>query len=457
MERIGLAVTRRLFRRAACASVLIVIVGFPQFPPFQPHKVSAAAARGGSSSRSVGPLDQYSSVVSPVYSAWWTGHTNVTQQWGCVLSALEDPTIPSNYSCNDPLPPGFSRWYWHHGIDLADNSTFANGVGCDANGTGTSLYAGRAGTASKITTAQFQINPDPLNPPSTRTYINVVHEQRVLNDPFTGSPIAQGAQVSVGEPVVMTGNIPVPGFPSTGCHLHFEVDIGNTYLGWYGSGYDVDPTPYIGAGVSSTPCVSGTASATPPTPSSAGTPVTITGSASGCPSRQYEFWYLGQGSSTWQFVRGYSTVATYNWNSTGALAGSHIFSVWIRDGMSAGTTCNPGMGCYDTYGNTTYTITVATCTGPRASAAPASQQVVGNTVTITASASCPNPRYEFWLRPYSGSWTIVQQYSSSNTFYWQTISFNPGTYYYSVWARDSSSTADYDSYVPGTAYVLIPY
>jgi cell wall-associated protease len=112
------------------------------------------------------------------------------------------------------------------------------------------------------------------------------------------------------------------------------------------------------------------------------------------------------------------------------------------------------MGCYDTYGNTTYTITVTPCTSVSASTQPGSPQAVGTPITITASAAgCPNPRFEFWILPPGGSWTIMQAYSSTSTFSWNTTP-PAGTYYYSVWGRDASSSASYDAYFPGTAYTL---
>jgi hypothetical protein len=199
--------------------------------------------------------------------------------------------------------------------------------------------------------------------------------------------------------------------------------------------------------LTATPCASVTASAAPASPQAAGTPVTITASASGCPSPRYEFWMLGQGATTWQLVQGYSASASYNWNSTGSLAGTTLFSVWIRDASST--------AAYDAYGNTPYTITTGTCASVTASAAPASPQAHGTTVTITASASgCANPRYELWILAPGGNWTIAQVYSSNGTLTWATTGLPAGTYRYSVWARDASSAAGYDAYVPGTGYTL---
>ena len=82
---------------------------------------------------------------------------------------------------------------------------------------------------------------------------------------------------------------------------------------------------------------------------------------------------------------------------------------------------------------------------------------------ITGSASgCSNPQYQFWiLAPGSSTWTIAQAYSTSTTFSWNTSGKPTGTYRYSVWVRDASSSGRScnslgcnDAFVPGTAYAL---
>jgi len=196
------------------------------------------------------------------------------------------------------------------------------------------------------------------------------------------------------------------------------------------------------------PCTSVTAAAAPASPQPAGTAVTITGSASGCLNPRYEFWIQAPGSSAWQVAQAYSASATFSWNTT-LPAGVYEYSVWARD---AGSTSS-----YDAFATgTAYTLTVApTCTSVAASAAPASPQAVGTAVTVTGTASgCPNPRYEFWMLAPGGSWHVVQPYSSSATFNWNTGGLPAGSYVYSVWVRDAGSTAGYDAFAPGTAYTL---
>src|SRR5216683_3622962 len=78
-------------------------------------------------------------------------------------------------------------------------------------------------------------------------------------------------------------------------------------------------------------------SAAPTSPAAAGTAVTWTPAASGCPNPQYQFWILAPGSGAWTVAQAYSTSAAFNWNTTAKAIGAYAFSVWVRDTSSAGT------------------------------------------------------------------------------------------------------------------------
>jgi hypothetical protein len=212
----------------------------------------------------------------------------------------------------------------------------------------------------------------------------------------------------------------------------------------------------------SSPCTSVTDSAAPPSPHAVGSTVTFTASASGCPHPLYQFWILAPGSHSWQIVQPYSSSASFSWNTSGLATGSYLYTVWARDASSTGITCS-SLGCDDAFfPGTAYTLN-SPCTSVTDSPAPPSPHARGTTVTFTASASgCPHPLYEFWiLAPGSHTWQIVQAYSSSATFTWNTSGLPAGTYLYTVWARDTSSTGTgcsylgcNDAYFPGTAYTL---
>ena len=197
------------------------------------------------------------------------------------------------------------------------------------------------------------------------------------------------------------------------------------------------------AGVS--PCSMVTAAATPASPQTVGTQVQITGSAAGCPNPRYEFWLLPPGGS-WSIVQPYSTNAAFTWNTNNRPAGTYRFSVWARDASSLGTSGTPPY-TYDAVNLMAYPLGVPSCSSVSTTATPATSADVGTTVAITAAAAgCPRPLYQFWLRAPSGAWSIVRSYSSSATFNWNTNGKAPGTYMLSVWARDTASTAAYDSF-----------
>jgi hypothetical protein len=200
-------------------------------------------------------------------------------------------------------------------------------------------------------------------------------------------------------------------------------------------------------------CTAMSESEVPPATSASATTVTITGSATGCPNPLYEFWMKPPGG-TWTLVRSYSSSPTFDWNTTGRRAGAYDFSVWARDANGPGTT-GTAPNRYDVFSAFVYTLTTSPCTAVGASSAPDGTASAGTPVIITGSASgCPNALYEFWLLAPGGHWTLVQTYSSSSTFNWNTTGRAPGSYLISVWARDTSSQGThgtppntYDSFI----------
>lgn len=192
--------------------------------------------------------------------------------------------------------------------------------------------------------------------------------------------------------------------------------------------------------ITGTACTGVTASTSPSGTAAAGTPVTLTATASGCPYAYFEFWILPPGG-TWRVARGYLLNGTYNWDTTGLAQGTYRFSVWAQDGTAPSS--------YQAFSAFDYTLTAASpCTAMSATANPANTAAIGTAVTVSGSVAntCPNPRYQFWLLPPSGGWTIVQAYSPNAIFTWNTSGLAPGTYRFSVWARDGGSTASYDTF-----------
>ncbi len=223
---------------------------------------------------------------------------------------------------------------------------------------------------------------------------------------------------------------------------------GTYYLGVHaraaGSSLAYESVASIPYSLTPTTCTGVTESAAPPSPAAAGTQVTITAVAAGCPNPLYEFWMLAQGSKSWQLIRGYSGSPTYSWNSTGALAGTEQFGVWVRDASSP--------AAYDIYTSIPYAVTTPSCASVTLSAAPPSPSAHGTGVQVTftavpAGCTNPNPQYEFWmLAQRSSTWQLVRGYSTSATFIWNTNGAPTSTEIFGVWIRDAGSSAPYDNY-----------
>jgi hypothetical protein len=149
-------------------------------------------------------------------------------------------------------------------------------------------------------------------------------------------------------------------------------------------------------------------------------------------------------------VQDYSASNTWTWNTSGLAVGTYTLDVYARDASSTAG--------YDAHisPNPTYVLQGAVCASVSESASPASPQSPGTTVKFTAIATgCPNPNYKFWLQAPGGGWTVAQDYSSSNTWTWNTSGLASGTYTLDVYARDASSSAAYDTHVsPNPSYVL---
>ncbi len=199
------------------------------------------------------------------------------------------------------------------------------------------------------------------------------------------------------------------------------------------------------------PCGSPTLAAAPLAQTLAGTPVTLTASGAGCANPRYEFWMRPAASTTWTLVQAYGTANTFTWNTSGS-SGAVYFGVWVKDATSTTAT-------FDTNAALTYTINSAACSSVTASAAPSSLvHGTGAHSTITgvgAGCSHAGPLYEFWMRPATSStWTLVQSYSASAAFDWNSTGAAPGTVYFGVWVKDNASgTTTFDANVAVTVTV----
>jgi hypothetical protein len=194
-----------------------------------------------------------------------------------------------------------------------------------------------------------------------------------------------------------------------------------------------DPTSQPEAYGSSTVTLAGgctSASLAPASPTQeAASTVQFTASASGCGSPLYEYWvqYL---DASWHMLRAYSSDPTWAWSTAGLAPGVYAVHVWtIQNGESTST--------LDAWAGSTVTLTGCTSSSLTTSSTSVS---AGASVTFTATgAGCSAPAYEFWLQDPGGAWHLVQGFSSSNTFVWNTSGWSAGTYNIHVWVNQQGA------------------
>lgn len=180
----------------------------------------------------------------------------------------------------------------------------------------------------------------------------------------------------------------------------------------------------------------------------AGAVVNWTVSTSPCSAAEYQYWILPPGGS-YAVAQAYSSSPTFAWDTTGKAPGQYWLSVWVR---SAGSTAS-----YETYAAAPYTVLgAAKCTTGALVAAPSSPSPLGTTVTLTASASsCSSPEYQFFYAAPGQPYALVQPWSSSPTYVWNTSTASSGQSSFSVWIRQAGSTLAYETY--GQTYYTLTY
>jgi hypothetical protein len=187
----------------------------------------------------------------------------------------------------------------------------------------------------------------------------------------------------------------------------------------------------------------------PSSPSAPGTSITLTAAAtcvSGVTTEtpEYQFW-IKPPSGSLAMVQGYSPTATYNWSGHVTL-GTYTLEVLVRGSTE---TTKP----WDTYSITQYVITATPCTTPTLAANPSSSpQIAGTPVMLTATTTCgTTPLYQFWVQTPDLVLHKVQDYSAANTYNWNSLNTQIGSYLLYVLVKNTGSLGSYD------AYKTLPY
>ena len=177
------------------------------------------------------------------------------------------------------------------------------------------------------------------------------------------------------------------------------------------------------------PCTSAGLSPSNPTPP-AGSTVSFTASATGCPIPLYAFW-VQYPNGTWTLQRNLSTDATWNWNTAGLVPGTYTVNVWAN---------HPGHSRAFLEVVASSTVTLTGCTSASLGATTRSQPA-GSTVAFTATSGggCPNPVYDYWVMFPNGQWSLLRGFSSDPNWSWDTTGLSPGTYTVHTWANQQGA------------------
>ncbi len=177
-------------------------------------------------------------------------------------------------------------------------------------------------------------------------------------------------------------------------------------------------------------------------PVSFGTPITWTATATGGTALlQYQFWRLRQGVG-WTMVQDYSPNNTFTWTPGVSEGGTYSLQVWVK---SAGSTATfeawRGSDNFAVTGPAAVTVTSFTTSVPLP--APVFSPI---TWTATATGGVGPLLYQFWRLRQGVGWTMVQDYSTLNTFSWTPVEADAGSYVLQVWVKSSLSSAAFDAW-----------
>ncbi|MBU5592512.1 N-acetylmuramoyl-L-alanine amidase [Clostridium sp. MSJ-4] len=148
----------------------------------------------------------------------------------------------------------------------------------------------------------------------------------------------------------------------------------------------------------------------------------------------YRFW-ISDGIK-WRVIRDYDYSNSTTWTPT--ILGKH--GIWVE----AKASNSPNT--YDVYKSVDYEIIGGQPLSVTTSVA--SPQKAGNTITVKANGGrAINPLYKFWVSD-GIQWTVVQDYSTSNTFNWKPTSGGSYKIWVDIKDKNSQNSADESKEIP---------
>jgi exo-beta-1,3-glucanase (GH17 family) len=185
------------------------------------------------------------------------------------------------------------------------------------------------------------------------------------------------------------------------------------------------------------PCSGVALSASPGSPQTVGTSVSLGAIGTNC--AEYRFWQQDPGGS-WSLLRDWGSAATHTWTTAGLASGPYVLRA---SGRAVGAPSGQA------YADIPYALSAPpACTGVSLGASPASPRSVGSSVSLTAGGTnCAE--YRFWQRAPNGTWTELRTWGvGSHT--WNTAGLTPGAYTLRASGRAAGAPT-------GQAWVDIPF
>jgi len=179
-----------------------------------------------------------------------------------------------------------------------------------------------------------------------------------------------------------------------------------------------------------------------------GTKVMFTaGGIGGGGNYEYQFWLQTDDTGIMTLVQDYSANTTWTWDTNGVPAGTYKVYVYARN---IGSNLPYEAQNLDGFWLQNYPASSATLVSDKVS-----PQISGSSVTFTAEGIGGAGSYEYFFLLKTGSvWNIMQDYSSTNTWTWDTSGMPGGIYTVQVWVRNTGSDYGYEA-LKSLSYVIL--
>jgi len=290
---------------------------------------------------------------------------------------------------------------------------------------------------------------------NTLVSINVIANDSAFSSSLNSTTVNIVSPATCGTTNVLTTGIveftapaTVPAGPGT---CSFDYVVSDTFVPSATSNV-ATVTVTITPAITIPPAAAATLTTTLTSPQNPGATVIFVGQGQGgSGTYQYQFWF--NDGVAWSLVQDYSSSEIWSWDTTGLTPGTYAVQVNVR---SAGSTFLP----YEASTSLNYVLTAP---NPPASAASSaillssltSPQLPGPTVTFVGSAQGGSGAYEYqyWLNNGS-TWNMVQDYSATNMWDWNTTGLAAGTYAVQINVRNAGSSALPYEAAKNVAFVL---